>query len=232
MSEIHAMNDDSRKMLAAISNHLGGSLNVDSLRYLAASLDTSVYVEREMSSAKRFANALDLLSFSISNIAIKGRILEFGVYSGTSVNHIASLIGHNTVYGFDSFEGLPEDWRDDLGKGAFALSTVPPVKQNVILVKGWFDRTLPKFVEEMNGEPIALLHVDCDLYSSTQTIFAALKNSIVPGTIIVFDEYFNFPNWRAHEFLAFEQFVSAYNRSYEYIGLVPTHQQVAVRILK
>ena len=78
--------------------------------------------------------------------------------------------------------------------------------------------------------PISLLHVDCDLYSSTKTIFDRLNDWIVPGTIIVFDEYFNYSGWELHEFKAFQEFREANRLSYEYIGLAPTGQQVAVRI--
>ena len=54
-----------------------------------------------------------------------GLVLEFGVASGSSITGIAGEMPHRTVYGFDSFEGLPEDWTDDDGnlhntKGTFA----------------------------------------------------------------------------------------------------------------
>lgn len=52
-------------------------------------------------------------------------------------------------------------------------------------MKGWFDETLPKFAAEVEG-PAAFLHVDCDLYSSTRTVFEALGDRVVPGTVIVF----------------------------------------------
>ena len=75
------------------------------------------------------------------------------------------------------------------------------------------------------------MHIDCDLYSSTQTILAQLRDRIVPGTILVFDEYFNYPGWEVHEHRAFAEFIQATGRRYEYVGLVPSHQQVAVRIV-
>ena len=39
-----------------------------------------------------------------------GLFLEFGVYKGTSINFISSLIPDKKIYGFDSFGGLPEEW--------------------------------------------------------------------------------------------------------------------------
>ena len=75
---------------------------------------------------------------------------------------------------------------------------------------------------------MAFLHIDCDLYSSTQTIFNLLSDRIVPGTVILFDEYFNFPNWENHEFKAFQEFVAEKGVKYTYLGFA--RQQVAVRI--
>jgi predicted O-methyltransferase YrrM len=157
-------------------------------------------------------------------------VLEFGVFSGNSINHIADLMPGRRVVGFDSFEGLPEEWRPGFGAGAFRRNDLPAVRENVELVVGWFDHTLPGFVAAHPGESLALLHVDCDLYSSTVTIFAHLADRLRPGTVIVFGEYYNYPEWRAHEHKAFQELVAARNIAYAYIGLVPAHQQVAALI--
>ncbi len=76
-----------------------------------------------------------------------------------------------------------------------------------------------------------MLNVDCDLYSSTQLIFQQLKVRIVPGTIIVFDEYYNYPGWEMCEFRAFQEYVEVNQVRYDYVGLVAGHQRVAVRII-
>jgi hypothetical protein len=91
------------------------------------------------------------------------------------------------------------------------------VRPNVILHKGWFDETLPDFVAENPG-PVAFLHVDCDLYSSTKTIFQYVGDRIVPGTVIVFDEYFNYPGWREHEHKAFQELVQERNLKYRWLA--------------
>jgi hypothetical protein len=157
-------------------------------------------------------------------------VLEFGVFSGTTITFIANKLPHARVFGFDSFEGLPEAWRDEFDKGSFACN-MPEVPGNVELIKGWFNMTLPSFVAEHRDEKIKLLHVDCDLHSSTNTIFSELKNQIGAGTIILFDEYFNYPGWELHEQRAFHEYCKGTGIIYEYSGLVPNHQQVAVRIL-
>jgi hypothetical protein len=136
--------------------------------------------------------------------------------------------GHGLSTGFDGFIGLPEDWRSRFEAGAFA-QPIPAVEENVTLHVGLFSETLPQFVASLQ-EDVAFLHVDCDLYSSTKEIFFYLGNRIKPGTIIVFDEYMNFPGWKNNEWKAFLEFITESKLKYKYIGLVPSHQQVAVMI--
>ena len=93
-----------------------------------------------------------------------------------------------------------------------------------------FDQSIPKFLAEYR-EPVSFLHVDCDLYSSTVTIFDALGPRLQPGAIVLFDEYYNFPRWQEHEFKAFQEFVAAAGVEYEYIAYSVTGQQAAVRII-
>lgn len=184
-----------------------------------------------MRSAPAFANHFDLLSHAVGLANPTSLVLEFGVGTGRSTTHIATQIGKSrTVFGFDSFEGLPETWRTGFDKGAFAQSRLPDVPGNATLIEGWFADTLPGFLQAHPG-PAAFIHIDCDLYSSTQVVLKELTPRIQAGCVIVFDEYFNFPGWRNDEFKAFQDFVSERGISYEYIGFVPSHQQAAVRIL-
>lgn len=144
-----------------------------------------------------------------------GMIMEFGVASGGSINKIA----RNTdriVYGFDSFEGLPEDWRPGIGKGTFKCG-VPEVENNVKLIIGLFADTLPKFLEQ-NNEKVAFIHIDCDLYSSTKIVFDNLKNRIIDGTIIAFDEIRNYSDFENHEIKAFIELLQETNYTYTCIG--------------
>lgn len=206
------------------------SFDIDKIAWLTAAISSSSYALERMRDAKRLPNNLELLSFALSEVSVPGLTLEFGVCSGLTINHIAQQCPQSTIYGFDSFEGLPETWRPGYPKGAFAVPNAPETRENVELVPGWFDRTLPLFCQEQRDVKAAFIHVDCDIYSSTQTILAQMKDHIVPGTIIVFDEYFNYPGWERHEARAFAEFCQSAGRSYRYIGLVPNHQQVAVRI--
>jgi hypothetical protein len=133
-----------------------------------------------------------------------------------------------TLHGFDSFEGLPEAWSGyTLTKGAFARETTPTVEPNVQLVKGWFDDTLPTFVAE-NPTPVAFVHVDSDIYSSAKTVLEHVGPGLRAGSVIVFNEYFNYPNWKQHEYRAWQEYCAATGTIYEYLcwGLY----EVAVRI--
>ncbi len=195
---------------------------------LAASIDSALYYTRRMSKAAAMGSNFDLLRDAMQRRSVDGLVLEFGVASGSTVNYIATMTDQ-TVYGFDTFTGLPEDWRPGFARGAFAVPELPQVRRNVQLVIGMFEQTLPSFVQQHAG-PISLIHVDCDLYSSTKTIFRNLAPWIVEGTVIVFDEYFNYPGWREHEYKAFKEFLRAFQVTYEYISFVDSHQQVAVRI--
>ena len=102
--------------------------------------------------------------------------MNFGVYSGTTINFIASKV-HSQVHGFDSFEGLPEQW-GNVPAGKFTREgDLPEVLDNVELHVGWFDQTLPGFVDQ-HPQDAAFIHVDADLYSSTRTILTCLQKRI------------------------------------------------------
>ena len=115
-------------------------------------------------------------------------------------------------------------------KGRFnKQGKLPKVPGNVILHPGWFEESLPGFTEKFR-DPVAYMHVDCDIYSSTKTVFNHLAGQIVPGTVIVFDEYFNYPNWQQHEYKAFQEFIAEHNLQYEYLGFLSYESCVSVKI--
>ncbi len=183
-----------------------------------AAKTSAEYVEQHMLTAPVFEKRRHLLDLCLSRISLEGSYLEFGCgHEANSINYLAERID-TTIHGFDSFEGLPEAWFGELGKGSLSTSgRLPDVRDNVVLHQGWFDETAPSFAAS-HPEPVAFLHVDCDLYSSTKTIFDALGDQITTGTVIQFDEYFNYPGWQMHEYRAFQEFVAARGITYEYLG--------------
>jgi len=160
---------------------------------------------------------------------LKGLWLEFGVYHGVTTRFIAER-GRQPLYGFDSFQGLPEDWRSEYPRGSFALQEIPRFPEPIQIVPGYFHETLPGFLK-LHPEPAAFVHIDCDLYSSTKTVLDHLAERICPGTVIVFDEFFNYPGWKEHEYRAFDEFIRTTGKTFEYLGYVYNYYQVAVRFL-
>jgi hypothetical protein len=189
------------------------------------------YIIKHMNEAMVLPDRLDLLKFALSRAPAEGLVVEFGVEKGSSLRHLAGLTARQ-VHGFDSFEGLPGDWSGTKeGAGAFSLrGRLPKVPANAKLHVGWFDKTLPAFLAA-DAAPCALVHVDCDIYISTVTIFEQLRTRIVPGTVIVFDEYFNYPGWRAHEYKAFQEFIASSGLAYRYLGFSAEKGHVAVIIV-
>jgi predicted O-methyltransferase YrrM len=197
---------------------------------IAAKKDSVAYIIEHMKDARILKDRFDVLRFAVSRAPAAGLILEFGVEKGASIRCIAEASGR-TVHGFDSFAGLPADWRGTKeAKGKFDRQGKPPaVPANVELHVGWFDQTIGPFAAQ-HREDIALLHVDCDIYESTKIVFDQIGDRIVPGTVIVFDEYLNYPGWRQHEYKAFQEFVHGRHLRYSYIGLSAEKGHVAVRV--
>ena len=210
--------------------HFWINQNLKKKMYAISCEESARFIIENMIKTPTFQNNLELLSFALKNVTVDGQYLEFGVYQGRSINHIAKEIKEKSIVGFDSFEGLPEDWRSEFERGHFAVEKLPEVEQNVTLVKGFFCDTLPDFVKEHN-EIVAFMHIDSDLYSSAMDIFRSFRELIVSGTIIVFDEFFNYPDWKNGEYKALMEFVKTTDVKFEYIGYVETHEQVAIRII-
>jgi len=207
---------------------LGSDLELElKKRALRTSADLVV---REMQRAKPFPQPVDVLNYALDLLGPRpsGLVLEFGVFEGRSLRLMHQRLG-GTIYGFDSFQGLPEDWLPGRPKGYFAMSGVPTMPEGVQLVPGWFHETLPAFIAQHPG-PVSFLHIDCDLYASTKTIFENLGEKIVAGTILVFDDFFNYPGWENGEARAFAEFLGK-GRRCEYLAYCSNHMQVAIQML-
>ena len=193
-------------------------------------VDSWNYAKCRRTTATRFhGDSFETLEFALGHAQVDGLVLEFGVRFGKSINFIAQHTGRQ-VHGFDSFEGLPEAW-DHFEAGVYSTGgRLPEVASNVRLHAGWFSDTLPAFVNEHAG-PVRFMNVDCDIYSSTKTIFELLGDRIVPGTIIVFDEYLVNPTWRDDEYKAFQEAVERHSWKYEYLAFNLFSKQAAVKIL-
>lgn len=152
-----------------------------------------------------FKRALDMVR------ELDGDVVECGVGRGESLIDFTILCNQEKrqrkVWGFDSFEGFPEPTEHDTSprharKGDVWSNTSMHVvlsalrdagfspdyvEANVTLVKGFFDESLGAYT----GKAIAVLHLDCDLYASYKGALEQLFPKVVPGGIILFDEYMN-----------------------------------------
>ena len=150
---------------------------------------------------------------------LRGHILDLGVYKGGSTRRLARIYPEETIHGFDSFEGLPDDWSHTL-KGDFGeiKGTLPNVPKNVVLYKGWFEDTLPPWKAANRDRSISILRVDCDIYSSTKTIFDVLGDRLESGSWIVFDELIGYRGWEQHEYKAFREFIERTGLNFTYVA--------------
>ena len=201
------------------------------------SKEATTFVEENFKNAQELNSDADTLRYASDQVTLDGLYIELGVCPGKTINFLAALNPHITVYGFDTFTGSPQEWvRQDktFKKGTYKFrdsAFVPPTLQNVVLFKGLFKKTLPEFTKQyLKKQPIALLHIDSDTYASAKDGFDALGKNIVPGTIIVFDEFYNFPGAETHEYKALQEFLMTSNYAVEYIAFNALHQQTVVRI--
>lgn len=137
-----------------------------------------------------------------------GDYIEFGVYHGTSLSCMYEArnslgLGHLRLFGFDSFEGLPEsaareddaEWWPGQFKSTLALTRenlrrwgVPP--EAVTLTKGWFSATCTAETRARHGiERASVIMVDCDLYSSAKEALAFSGPLIHRQAVMVFDDW-------------------------------------------
>jgi predicted O-methyltransferase YrrM len=191
-----------------------------------ATLEAADIVARDMPDAMFCADRLVNLDYALG-LKPPGLMLEFGVYKGETITFIAGKCPEERIYGFDSFHGLPEHWSGNRFsyKNFDRRGVLPKVPQNVELVSGWFNETVPPFLAAHPG-PVGFVHVDCDIYSSTRTVLTALNGRLAPNAVIVFDEFFNYHGYRQHEHRAFFEFVAETGRAYRFVSF--SGQQAAV----
>ena len=159
-------------------------------------------------------------------------VLEFGVCKGASIKIIKEELGRkkdkHAVFGFDSFVGLPEDWvGTGLKKGHFSTNGKVPNIGGIKFFKGWFKDTIPEYLKI--AKDIALLHVDCDIYSSTLDVLYGVQDFIVEGTIVVFDDWFynHDPKYNDGNQKAFYKWVKEFDKDYKFLDF-PGHGDVGV----
>jgi len=236
---VNSRDDDARFMLAVLLSYTGNQAEAEdvfggdanSSPLYQARLDAWHYLKQKSQEVLPpiMGSGIQTFKYAFNQANPDGLVMEFGVRFGTSIRMLAELA--KEVHGFDSFEGLPDEWHHE-PKGSYTTKgVIPEVPESVSLHVGWFDDTLPKFLAEHNG-PVRLVNVDCDIYSSTKSVLELLAPRMVIGSVIVFDEYIGNEHWREDEFKAFQEAVAKYGWQYEYLCFSFFTKQVAVRLTK
>jgi O-methyltransferase len=160
---------------------------------------------------------------------------EFGVFKGESISAWAKINSNpnSCFFGFDSFEGLPEDWHSERLKGHFSVNGKAPSIEDarIEFIKGWFSDTLPTFTrryrEIFDVNKKLIIHMDADLYSSTLYSLCKMDEFINVGTVILFDEFSGPPQ---DEFQALHDYARSHNRAYKVIAAREDCVKLAIQI--
>jgi hypothetical protein len=156
--------------------------------------------------------------------------LEFGVADAASFKYWLDNYKNkqSRFYGFDTFEGIPENW-GKFKKGEMAASIPSVSDDRAHFIKGLFQDTLPDFL--ISGKLVPgrrkIIHIDCDLFSATLYVLTNLNSYLKQGDILLFDE-FNVPD---HEFSAFNMYLESYYKSVKMIGATNNYLQVAFEMI-
>ena len=197
--------------------------NIQNILWERASSQSADFVEKYLNSSLVFETKRQLHSFLVGVIKENnkdGCCIEFGVASGSSIRYFSDNLSNLNFYGFDSFIGLKEDWAGhSVIKGEFSQNGVlPKVNSNVKLIKGWFDETLPNFINEYKEDlkSINFVHIDADTYEAAVIIFEYLNKFFRPGMFILFDELIGYPNWKNGEYKALIEAQEKYGFKFKY----------------
>lgn len=174
---------------------------------MLAAFEAAEFYNRYLYNVEYYDSYLEhLRAMARKAASCEGLFLEFGVATGTSIKAIAAA-SDKPVVGFDSFGGLPEDWRYGVKEGAFAMG-IPEVPKEIELQIGRIEDTLPRYLATLGNEAqISFIHIDTDLYTPAKLILS-LCRPYMRNTVLVFDEFFNYPGWQDHEYKAFVEFQS------------------------
>ncbi len=188
------------------------------------------------------ASVEKLRKHCLNNISSDGSLFEFGVFKGSSLNFFADILERKNdkrkIVGFDSWKGFSEEWSGINNRykvNTFDQSgSKPKEKQNTFLVDGFIEKTLPNYIERNKIESIAFIHIDTDTYTPAKVVLTSLKPFFKSGTIILFDEFCGYPNWRSHEFKALNEVLAS--SEYEFLGFahngnIATLIKAAIRII-
>jgi hypothetical protein len=169
-----------------------------------------------------------------------GVAVDLGAGVFKSSNLIGAVFAHGVVFACDTFTGLPYEWK--LGNTNFSVGTFAPkccdserqppfpTLDNVVAVKGQFKDTVPCLVPMIGNRPLALVHIDSDTYQSAIDGLTPLLPILRVGTVLVFDEFYNYEGFEDGEYRAFLDLIVAGGFGYAPLAFNRQHQQVVIQI--
>jgi len=138
---------------------------------------------------------------------VQGDYLEFGVFRGRSfilATQLARKYNMNRMrfFAFDSFAGLPHSEGERFDTGNYSCSETLFKKilykagvnaETTRVVKGFFSDSLTDVVRNQHDlVKASIVHIDCDLYSSTKCVLNFVEKLVGEGTVLIFDDWYCF----------------------------------------
>ena len=227
-----------RRILLIIQNHCLPSSYLPSNqssynKYLSDELDKSYNHFKKYFKYSIFLNSDEIQKYAIEKSLTNDKDLEhtyieFGVFVGTTINFFSKYL--KKIYGFDSFEGLKEDWLgNDVSAGTFNLNKkIPKLNKNVVPVVGWVQDTLDNFLEEKKPK-INFVHMDMDTYETSKFILKKIKPYLIKNSIIIFDELYDYPGWKEGEYKALTECFE--ENEYKFLAFCKNGDQAVIQII-
>ena len=186
------------------------------------------FIKKNPASKEITNNRFDMFDESLQHISEPLDYLEFGVYRGKTMRHCTNIMKHNETrfYGFDSFEGLPENFQSNHPKGKFSTNgNTPDIEDSrVHFIKGWFNDTLPEFLKTYDSKKPKVIHMDADLYSSTLFVLTQIHPYLRKGDIIMFDEFGDLLN----EFMAWHDYSRSYHKRFKVLASFQKYKKISL----
>ena len=158
---------------------------------------------------------------------VPGDLAEFGVYTGSITRYVRPRFPSRRYHAFDSFRGVPDNMVLALAQHSFDMGgVIPSLPPDTDVHAGWFADTVPAWRASFPGM-LALVYVDCDLYTSVRTVLYGISDRLSVGAILAFDDWYNFPNWQAHSARAAEEVMG---KRLEPIGFCTKEHSGAFRV--
>jgi Methyltransferase domain len=197
---------------------------------LGAAASSAEWLYANADRAPTYARRPELLEALIPLIPAQGDFAEFGVFKGAVTWFVRPRFPDRAYHAFDSWKGVPEAMSLAVSKFSFDLGgTVPDLPADTTIHAGWFEDTIPAWRARCPAT-VAFAYIDCDLYESVRTVLEGIADRVRPSSILVFDDWYNFPNWQAHSLRAANEWSGRHGISLEPLGFTVLEHSAAFRV--